>query len=337
MNSPIPDPRLIQTEITYEDFVKWFPKEIMSNIYYWLLCGDYGDPMACKDIYKILEYIAEHSPGNIQVNTNGGLRSKTLYRQIGELFAQKKPVNGVIPKRVITFSIDGLEDTNHIYRRNVKWSRVWENLLAYVETGALAHWDFLQFKHNVHQIEKARELAYQHGMIFILKNPFGVDGQAMPAYDKNLKLDYVIEHANNNGYPPYVPADPRYIAPKFIPIKVEGSIDCMSSRKAPVPYHDRSVVEIYIDALGRVLPCCFVGVRMLVTHSPEAIQVQEIQSQMENKNSLHHHSLKEILDSKVLDIYSKSWKSKSIGVCWNQCGKSIDKDRKIDSLFKDAK
>lgn len=336
MNSPIPNPKLIETEISYQNFVKWFPKDFMSQVYNWLICGDYGDPMTCKDIYKILEYIIENSPGNIQINTNGGLRSKALYRQIGELFSKRKEVNGVVPHRVITFSIDGLEDTNHIYRRNVKWHKVWENLMSYVETGAEAHWDFLQFRHNSHQVDKAREIANQYGIIFVLKNPFGVDGKAMPVYNKELKLDYVIEHATDFGHETYVPAGPDYVAPKLIPIKQEGVINCMSLRNAPYPYHDKTVVEIYVDALGRVLPCCFVGVKMLYTHMGDALQVQDVQKTLKNKNSLHHYTIHEILESKALDVFSKSWKSKSLAVCWNQCGKNYNKERKIDYLFKDA-
>jgi MoaA/NifB/PqqE/SkfB family radical SAM enzyme len=288
-------------------------------------------------LYKILEYICEHSPGNIQLNTNAGLRTPETYTAIGNLFAQKSTHEGKKLRRVVTFSIDGLEDTNHIYRRNVTWKKVWNNLMAYVSTGAEAHWDFLQFKHNVHQVEEARALAEKYGINFVLKNPFGVDKISMPVYNRDLKLDYLIEHAFDNGYPTYIPASGDYTAPMPEPIKASGCIDCMAKRTAQSPYDKKEIVEIYINALGQVLPCCFVGHQTFVKHMPSGVQVQKIQRDMNNANSLHHYSLKEILDNQVLDVWSDSWENKTIAVCWNQCGKSDNKARAIDILFKDSK
>ena len=336
-NSPLVDPSLIQTEVTYDNFVKWFPEEILKNIYNWVICGVFGDPLACKDLYKILEYICKHSPGNIQLNTNGGLRNTSTYTKIGNLFATRTSYNGIVPHRVVVFSIDGLEQTNHIYRRNVVWNKLWANLMAYVETGAEAHWDFLQFKHNVHQIEEAKSIAKKYNINFVLKNPFGVDKTAMPVYNEALELDYIIEHATDNGYPPYIPASADYIAPDPAPINSSGCISCMSVRNAPYPYETKTVIEIFVNALGQVLPCCFVGNRMFIRHMSDAIQTQKIQSLVGSKNNLHTNSLQEILDSNVLDVWSNSWEEKTISVCWNQCGSSDNKERIIDILFKDAK
>jgi MoaA/NifB/PqqE/SkfB family radical SAM enzyme len=335
-NSPIVNPDLVQEEVTYDMFVKWFPKELVSNIRGWIMCGNYGDPFTCKDLYKILEYICEHGQGNIQINTNAGLRSPDLYRRIGELFNQRAEYDGKVPHRVIAFSIDGLEDTNHIYRRNVRWSRVWENLMAYVDTGATAHWDYLQFKHNVHQVPIARGIADQYGISFILKNPFGVDKTAMPVYNKELKLDYLIEHAVYYGYPAYTPASIDYVANMPPPVTDSGCISCMAKRSAPPPYHETEIVEIFVNPAGQVLPCCFVGNRMNIKHMPDAIQIQAIQESMGTANNLNHNSLKEMLDNKVLDVWSDSWKDKSISICWTQCGSSDNKERAIDILFKDA-
>lgn len=333
-NSPIVNPELIQNEVTYDTFVKWFPPEVLSKIYGWIICGNYGDPLACKDIYPILEYICENSHASIQINTNAGLRSPEVYEQIGNLFARMEEHDGVYPYRAITFSIDGLEDTNHIYRRNVIWSKVWENLMAYVKTGAAARWDYLQFKHNVHQVDTARKLAEQYGIEFVLKNPFGVEKKAMPAYDKDLNLEYLLEHATDNGHPMYLPAKINWVAPMPGPIKESGCIKCIAKRPGPHPYADKELVEIFVNTLGEVLPCCFVGNRMSILHMEEAVQVRKIQASLGNANNLNSYSLKEILDNKVLDVWADSWEDKSIAICWNQCGHSDTKERVVDFLFK---
>ena len=328
-NSPNVDPTLIQTEITLENFKKWFPVEITSKIYNWIVCGTHGDPVACKDLYEILQYICENSSGNIQVNTNAGLKSPAYFKKIGELFNRDRSV-----KRVVTFSIDGLQDTNHIYRRNVKWHKAWENMLSYKSTGAEAHWDFLQFDHNKHQIEEAKALAKKYDINFILKNPFGVDGEAMPVYDKNYNLEYLIKNAHNPVENTYIPPDLGWEAGLPKQTTEEGHIECMSFRNGDYPYHEMPITEIYVNALGRVHPCCFVGNKMQgPIYMEQSREMRVLQEKLGDSNSLNFFSLKEILDSKVLDVYSNSWESKSISTCWLQCGKNASKKRKIDILF----
>jgi len=333
-NSPNVDPALIQTDITISQFKSWFPVELVSRVYNWIICGTHGDPITCTDLYEILEYICEYSPGNIQLNTNGGLRGTEYFTKIGNLFAKRKEYNGIIPHRVVTFSVDGLEDTNHIYRKNVRWHKVWENMLSYKATGAEAHWDFLQFQHNVHQVEQARHLAEKYDIRFVLKNPFGVDGTGMPVYDKDYNLEYVINHAFNPVDTHYVPAPIGWRADLPKPVKEEGCIQCMSFRNAPVPYSQKEIVEIYVDALGRVHPCCFVGNKMQgPQYVPESREMQELQVKLGITNNLNHRSLKEILDNQILEVYTDSWESKSLSQCWVQCGKSANKERAIDILF----
>lgn len=328
-NSPNVDPNLVQTEITLKNFKKWFPVEITSKILNWIICGTHGDPIACTDLYEILEYICDNSPGNIQVNTNAGLRGKEYFRKIGNLFARDRQF-----KRVVTFSIDGLEDTNHLYRRNVIWHKAWENMLVYKSTGAEAHWDFLQFQHNKHQIEEARKLAAQYDINFVLKNPFGVDNIAMPAYDKNYNLEYLIKDAINPVDNTYVPADIGWEAEMPKPIDENGHIECMSFRYGQHQYQNILVTEIYVDALGRVHPCCFVGNKMQgPMYVEQAKEMQTLQKTLGNSNNLNNFSLKEILDNGILDVYSNSWKTKSLTTCWIQCGKNKVKKRKIDILF----
>ena len=52
----------------------------------------------------------------------------------------------------VIFSLDGLEDTNHIYRVGVQFKKVMENTQAFINAGASAHWDMLVFKHNKHHV-----------------------------------------------------------------------------------------------------------------------------------------------------------------------------------------
>ena len=298
-----------------------------KNINSWIVCGTHGDPFACKDLYEILEYICKNSQGKIQINTNGGLRNPTYFKKIGELFNRYSLPN---VERYVTFSIDGLEDTNHVYRRNVTWKKVWGNLMAYVSTGALAQWDYLSFRHNVHQIKTARELAKSHNIKFTLKNPFGVDKQGMSALTKEYKLDYVIEHATDYRYKPWEPSHLNWVPNMPEPIKSNGCIDCHSFRKN----NYNSIEEIYVNALGQVVPCCFVGNALQgQINSPDVMQIRKLQESIGNKNSLYEYSIEEIYNNNILKTFSDSWIDKSISMCWFQCGKAVSKTRRIDGLF----
>ena len=330
-NSPNLAPSLVEKSITFENFKKWFPVEITKNINSWIVCGTHGDPLACKDLYEILEYICKNSQGKIQINTNGGLRNPAYFKKIGELFNRYSLPN---VERYVTFSVDGLKDTNHVYRRNVAWEKVWENLMSYTKTGALAHWDFLLFRHNYHQIDTARELAKSHNINFILKNPFGVDKQGMAVLDKDYNLDYIIEHSTDYGYKTFDPANLNWVPEIPYPVNAKGCIDCYSFRKQD----GEKLEEIYVNALGQVVPCCFIGNALQgQIHSSDIMQMRKIQESIGDRNNLHNYSLQEIFDNEVFNIFSNSWETKSIPMCWIQCGKSISKTTKMQGLFADMK
>ena len=73
-NSPIVDSNLQQTDISIETFKKWFSPATLSKIKNWIICGTHGDPITCKDLVEILQYITQHSSGQIQINTANRLK-----------------------------------------------------------------------------------------------------------------------------------------------------------------------------------------------------------------------------------------------------------------------
>jgi len=63
----------------------------------------------------------------------------------------------------VIFSVDGLADTNHIYRQNVVWDNVERSMRAFTAAGGRGRWDFLIFEHNQHQVDEAEELSQTMG------------------------------------------------------------------------------------------------------------------------------------------------------------------------------
>ena len=174
VNSPLTRPDLEIDQITIEKFKQYFPPEVVNKCEVILFCGVHGDPGMAKDLYEICEYIDQVSPTTvIRMNTNGGMRKPEFWAKMGTLFSKKLRDHW---SWQITFSIDGLADTNHLYRRNVDWDKLVANAKAFIDAGGRAEWDYLIFKHNEHQIDEAKQLSKNMGFHeFVPKKALGVD------------------------------------------------------------------------------------------------------------------------------------------------------------------
>jgi MoaA/NifB/PqqE/SkfB family radical SAM enzyme len=94
------------------------------------------------------------SQPRIMLYTNGSIRSTTWWSNL----AGKKYDN-----LEVIFSIDGIEDTNHLYRVGLDYTTIIKNAQAFIKAGGTAIWKMIVFKHNEHQIDKIKLLAQQLG------------------------------------------------------------------------------------------------------------------------------------------------------------------------------
>lgn len=339
-------PELQLNSITLEQFKKWFPLNFMKSVERILFCGTHGDPLMAKDVIEIIDYIQTSSPKcTIQMNTNGGMRSPEFFRALG-----KKLVEHGTNHRVV-FSIDGLKDTNHLYRRNVKWEKLIENAIAFNSTGARGLWEYLIFEHNEHQLEEAKQLSEELGFYDIkFKKALGFDpnksGQlkARGVYDKNGDLEYIISPPsdqsmiNSSCVPNSVDKnvktskDITYLKdfkPGVNPI-VESKVANFDEAKIPhwntyIKQFENSAInckscvkskssEIYVSCDGIVFPCCFIGTRV-----DSAIDLYEdtqlrhhIKQFGKDKFDLKKTSIKKIIKRGYLDsVYTDSWDKES--------------------------
>jgi MoaA/NifB/PqqE/SkfB family radical SAM enzyme len=145
--------------ITINEFEEWFDPSFLKRVKGFIISGTYGDPVACKDLPNILEYIHKHTDVNMHINldTNGGLRNTKWWGRIGKVFSKFNN------QSYVTFWLDGLEDTLHIYRRGVDYYKVIDNAKAYIGMGGRAFWGYLQFAHNEHQEDEIARRAKEYG------------------------------------------------------------------------------------------------------------------------------------------------------------------------------
>jgi len=150
------NPDLIINSITLDWVKSHISLELINNLKKVTIIGSLGDPASCTDLIPIINYIKQHNNNCvIGLNSNGGLRSEQWWADLAG------SLNGIYDYTV--FSIDGLEDTNHLYRRNVNWRKLIANVSSYINAGGKAHWDMLIFEHNKHQIDNCLSLAKQLG------------------------------------------------------------------------------------------------------------------------------------------------------------------------------
>lgn len=199
--------------LSVTDLQKILPTATIKNLEKMFLCGNYGDP-AAGNALDIFRYFRSINPDIVLgMNTNGALQSPRWWKQIGQCLDREQDY--------VVFSLDGLEDTNHIYRKNVIWSKAIANIEAFISAGGNAHWDMLVYKHNEHQVDQCEQLAKKLGFKWFRAK---VSRRAL---------------VDNLEYP----------TNWKIPNLVQGEISCKALGEQ----------SLYIDCYGRLHPCCWLG------------------------------------------------------------------------------
>jgi sulfatase maturation enzyme AslB (radical SAM superfamily) len=202
--------------LTIEQILKVIDEPTIANLDKMYMCGVYGDPAAGKHTLEIYDYFRKINPNiSFGMNTNGSIKDPQWWSEMAS-FANNQ-------KDYVVFSLDGLADTNHIYRVNTNWNKIIKNIEAFISAGGRAHWDMLIYKHNEHQVEQAQQLAKYMGFKW-----FRAKVSNRPLADN---LEYPV---NWNKVTP-----------------ATGRIDCRALKEQ----------SIYIDAQGRISPCCWLGAR----------------------------------------------------------------------------
>jgi MoaA/NifB/PqqE/SkfB family radical SAM enzyme len=137
-----------------------FTTELCQRLRQVFFCGSYGDPIMHPEFLDILRDFRRKSPTLwLYMHTNGGAHDPDYWREIAKI------INGY---GQIDFGIDGLEDTLHLYRRNVKYKKVIDNARAFIQAGGRAQWNFIVFRHNEHQVKQVQQLGKELGFFNVL-------------------------------------------------------------------------------------------------------------------------------------------------------------------------
>ena len=312
-----------------------FSAELCQRIRQIFFCGSYGDPIAHPNFLDILKDFRKKSPTIwLYIHTNGGIKNTAWWKELAEV------INGY---GKIDFGIDGLENTNHLYRKNVKFNRVMENVKAFIGAGGKAQWNYIVFAHNEHQVSEAEQLSKELGFeSFLSRNTgrFLHHGQI-----EEMKFWPVT---GKNAYTIAPPTSSKYRNKSLINL-----INLKQEYKPIDTYFDTTEIKcdallgnkVVITAEGLVLPCNFFTHNLYdarfrdpsILPGANALsfvngknQVAEIIEQF-GKDSLNinNNSLEEIFKNGFWQHVVDSWKKKisegRIFECAMTCGSKLSK------------
>lgn len=117
-------------------------------------CGTWGDPVMAKDLELMVQHVMDNSNSDVEIVTNGSLRSEEWWWNLGKIGGHRLTV---------VFCVDGVTQEMHErYRRKTNLKKVLENMRVLSETRAIAKTYTVVFKHNEDYLDtiKSQNIAY---------------------------------------------------------------------------------------------------------------------------------------------------------------------------------
>lgn len=307
-----------QLHLSADFFEIYFSKNIAAEANMVSFSGNIGEPAMNKHLPDIIKWFRKQNPDIfVEIYTNGSVQKPEWWFDLGTLIGN----NGNV-----IFALDGLEDTNHIYRVDVKWDQLIRNAKEFIKSESPATWQFIPFEHNQHQIEQAESLSKDLGF-----------------KEFRIKISHrdIISQPQNRQTQVRAATDSKYSHPgKHIDLinmkETEKYLDSLSIKCYAIEQSN-----VYISAEGLVFPCCHTASIFLLDDNlvPEEYGwIKQAKKQL-NKDeiSLYKNNLEDILISSTFSRIKKSWNLQmSQGrnpLCAVICGKCDDSKSLIEGLL----
>ena len=149
-------------------------------------CGQLSDPVHHPKFIEILDYLYKK---DIQVTVHNASSQKPMKWYIKAFQAH--------PRAKWIFAIDGLPEESNMYRINQDGEKLYRVMLeAKKHLKQTPSWQFIVFSYNEHNLEKAKKMAVDEGLMFIVLHSSRWMGEDDPLRPK--------EKEYNLGYKGYI-------------------------------------------------------------------------------------------------------------------------------------
>ena len=246
------------------------------------LCGNNGDPIYHSNFLELIQKFKDNNC-SLHIHTNGSAKTKAWWNKLKAMLTKDDR---------ITFAIDGLEDTNHLYRKNAKWNSIMTAIDTLKDRPFKMTWQFIPFKHNQHQILEAGNLS----------KALGFDEFKLLQSDRWLgKKDLMPDREYVDNY--YKTQQEVLINPEF---SVDMQPKCLKNN---LPSE-----SLYVDAEGDFYPCCWIGTYRY--------RYKSVFSPKQKQFNIRDNTLNQILENNSIKEFFASTKqfTSAHECCKIQCG-----------------
>jgi MoaA/NifB/PqqE/SkfB family radical SAM enzyme len=295
---------LINTELNLDFFQKNFTSEFVQNhIEKITFCGDDGDPIYAHDLISVIQYIKSIKPVEIVIVTNGSHKKSAWWTELGRTLD---------PGDSVHFSIDGYDNaSNNLYRVNSDY----DSIITAVKTlraNSECHltWAAIAFSFNEHHISDMMAQAQHLGMDVFQLTKSTKFGSIYPTYGSADSLEPSKEFVSGSHRFERIQTNftdrPRPVNARNLALYEKHK-----NHNDIVPLCAIGNKGLYIDARGRLFPCCWVANRY--GHNSEW-------QLLANKFNLHERDLIQVLAD---DFWKNKFQSFSWQECQTKCHKSV--------------
>ena len=247
-------------------------------------CGNNGDPIYHSEFHELCQRLKETNC-TINITTNGSKKSIEWWEKLGSILTTEDKIK---------FSIDGLQDTNKLYRINSDWDSIMQGFKIIKKHQIKTIWKFIVFKHNQHQIAEAEKLSKE----------LGFDKFQLEKSDRWLDKKELMPNS------------------KYVDDYYKHQLKVLTNTKYQVDIKPKCLQnnlpssELYIDAEGNFYPCCWIGTYRY--------KYKSLFSPKSKRFNIKNTTLTKILeDQDVIDFFNSTKQFTSAHECCKiQCGVS---------------
>jgi MoaA/NifB/PqqE/SkfB family radical SAM enzyme len=297
----VPD-GLINTELDLKFFKQNFaPEFILEHVEKISFCGDDGDPIYAHDLIPVIRYVKSVKPVEFVIVTNGSHKKPEWWQELGKVLTEQDTVH---------FSIDGYDNaSNNLYRVNSDFDSITAGIRALKKSSACRLiWAAIAFQFNELYINSMENLARQLDMDAFQLTLSTKFGKIYPAYG----IDDPLEPSER-----YISSSHRF--ERNVILLSSRGLNSQASKKNIQLYKSTTEVNgvkplckignkgLYIDARGRLFPCCWVANRY--SHNTEWQTIAE-------QFNLHNRTLTDVLTD---DFWSGEFQTFRWQECQTKC------------------
>jgi MoaA/NifB/PqqE/SkfB family radical SAM enzyme len=296
----------VNTELDLEFFKRNFtPEFVKANVEKITFCGDDGDPIYAHDLIPVIQYIKDIKPVEIVIITNGSHKKISWWTELGRLLG---------PDDSVHFSIDGYDhNSNNLYRVNSDYDSIIAGLQTLRATSRCRIvWAAIAFKFNEDHLDFMQQFAKKLGVDVFQLTKSTKFGSVYPSYGIDDPLQPNLKFVSNT----------HRFERDAIALTTAGSDQTISStnkklfnqtksRNGVTPLCEIGNKGLYIDARGRLFPCCWVANRY--NHNLEW-------QQLANNFDLNTKTLTDVIRD---DFWTAKFQSFKWQECQTKCNSSL--------------